>query len=163
ANSDQMSINKSPTDLGAIIANVLDSQSAVLKHPDQQVNFNKPKDPVVMSADPDKIRMAIENVVSNAIKYSPEHTAINLTLSRTPTVFTARGLGTAPGDMHKLFQTLSRLDNPRTTQAQGSGLGLYLVKKIIELHQGDVEVRSAVGQGTTISLALPIGEPVASK
>lgn len=162
ANANQLSISKTPTDLSQIVTDVIASQSAILQEWQQKIDFAKPKTPVLLTLDPEKIRMVIENIVSNAMKYSPQRTTITVILRRAARGITLQvidqGFGIAPSDTHRLFQKFSRLDNPNSTRAQGSGLGLYLVKKIIELHQGSVELTSEVGKGTTITIRLPTSD-----
>ncbi len=163
ANIDQMAVLRTSTDLGQIIADIIAGQTVALKQARQTLSFTKPSTLVMADADADKIRMAIENVITNAIKYSPEDTHIQVALKRSLRHATIQvidqGFGIAPADMPKLFQRFARFVNPHTTQAQGSGLGLYLVKKIIELHHGHVTAKSELGKGTTITLRLPLRDP----
>ena len=103
--------------------------------------------------------MVIENLISNAIKYSPDETEITISLENETgsVVLTVkdRGYGMDQHGMDQLFKKFSRLPNPKSVKAQGSGLGLYLVKKLVELHDGTIEVQSAPGSGTTFIVRLP--------
>jgi signal transduction histidine kinase len=159
ADAGQMHLTKHLTNLADLAAAVVDTQVGALKVRNQTVEFSRPKKPVIAELDEEKIRMVLENLISNAAKYSGENTKITVTVKdgeAGPTVAIAdHGIGIASADLPKLFQRFVRLRNPSSTHAQGSGLGLYLVKKIMDLHQGEVTMESVLGQGTIITLRFP--------
>ncbi|MEO1231038.1 MAG: ATP-binding protein [Myxococcota bacterium] len=78
---------------------------------------------------------------------------------------TDKGIGIAPPDQRRIFEKFHRVDCRRTSEVGGSGIGLSLVKHIVEAHDGDVEVESALGAGSTFRVRLPVmplGEPAPS-
>lgn len=109
--------------------------------------------------DPTLIRMVIENLIDNAHKYSSPHQTISVNLTqkdkRIRIAVSDNGVGIAPDDVKKLFHKFSRLENTLSTNAGGSGLGLYLAYKLVALHGGKIEVSSAKGKGSTFTICLP--------
>ncbi|MEQ9001448.1 MAG: ATP-binding protein [Coleofasciculus sp. B1-GNL1-01] len=108
--------------------------------------------------DPKLLRQMITNLLSNAIKYSPQGGKIMLTLTckDKQVVFQVQdqGIGIPQADQSKLFESFSRAGNVGTIA--GTGLGLSIVKKCVELHQGEITVKSEVGVGTTFTVKLPL-------
>jgi signal transduction histidine kinase len=100
----------------------------------------------------------ITNLLSNAIKYSPQGGKITLTLTceDKQVVFQVQdqGIGIPPADQAKLFESFSRAGNVGTIA--GTGLGLSIVKKCVDLHGGEITVKSEVGLGTTFTVKLPL-------
>ena len=114
-------------------------------------------------ADPDLLSRAVENLVSNAIKYSPDGTAVTVS-ARTEENFLAievadQGYGIPPADQERVFEKFYRVPRVQDAGTPGTGLGLSLVREIAELHHGSVRVRSEVNQGSTFTLRIPTGAP----
>jgi two-component system sensor histidine kinase VicK len=111
----------------------------------------------IVFADRDKIGQVINNYISNAIKYSPSKSTINVacvTVSGLVHVSVKdQGFGIAPEDLDKLFERFYRVKNTHTTP--GFGIGLYLCEEIIQRHQGKNWVESQVGKGSTFHFTLP--------
>lgn len=158
AESDQMILSKVVTNLGELIENIVDQLQPIAKAHKQKIVVQAPTKMIVM-IDPEKIHMVVENLVSNAIKYSPDKTEIKVTIEQEKEMAVIRvqdyGYGIDPADRDQMFKKFSRLSNPNSVKAQGSGLGLYLVKLLVELHAGTIDVESVVGQGTTFIVRLP--------
>lgn len=116
--------------------------------------------PTCVNFDRMKIRRALDNLFTNAIKFSPRNTTITFGLRRSNSklIFSIKdeGQGIPLEEQNKLFQEFSRT-SVRPTEGEGSsGLGLAIVKNIIDLHGGTVDVKSEPGRGSTFSFALPI-------
>ncbi|HVW23598.1 MAG TPA: ATP-binding protein [Candidatus Saccharimonadales bacterium] len=109
-------------------------------------------------ADPDRLREVLTNLVDNAIKYTPQG---NITLSLTGNDKIVQlgvhdtGPGIPPEDVPHLFQKFYRVDNSATRTIGGTGLGLFICRKIVELYSGRIWVESAVGQGSNFYINLP--------
>jgi two-component system phosphate regulon sensor histidine kinase PhoR len=105
------------------------------------------------------MRMVFENLIDNAHKYTYEEKAINISCSIKRSSVEIKimdeGVGIGPEYLPKLFHKFSRIDNPLSTQAGGTGLGLYWAQKIVSLHDGKLQVESKVGIGTTFIVSLP--------
>lgn len=115
------------------------------------------KSPKEAYLDKKLLRHILTNLLSNAIKYSPGGGTIILELTREPEQVKFRvidrGIGMPPEYQKKLFQVFERAGN--VGEIQGTGLGLYIVKQAVELHQGAIAVQSQEGRGTTFTVALP--------
>ncbi|HTI69124.1 MAG TPA: PAS domain-containing sensor histidine kinase [Candidatus Limnocylindria bacterium] len=113
------------------------------------------------SADASLLRLAINNLLGNALKYSPENLPVKLSLERmgeTATLSVAdQGIGIPAADMARLFEPFHRARN--VGERPGSGLGLVIVRKCATLHGGTVQVQSRESHGTTFVLSLPLFRP----
>jgi signal transduction histidine kinase len=111
--------------------------------------------------DADRIREAIDNLVSNAVKYSPIGGAIDLLVGREGggiiVQIRDQGAGLSPEDISRLFGRFQRLSAKPTAGETSTGLGLSIVKRIVDLHGGRVTVESlGPGQGATFKMSLPV-------
>ena len=110
--------------------------------------------------DTDRIRQVLANLVSNAIKYSPNGGEVRVGACQKEAnlvVWVAdQGIGIAPEALSQLFRKFQRIDNAETRSIGGTGLGLALVKEIIEAHGGRVWVESKLEQGSTFFFTLPL-------
>lgn len=156
-------LTKQKTDLSAMIGEVVNEQLPTFKAREQKIEAVTPKGPVETEIDPQRIRMVLDNLVSNASKYTPNRGKIKISLKRSEKNITVSvsdsGVGVAQKDMDKLFKRFSRVENQFSTSRGGTGLGLYLVKKIIDLHQGSITVDSVPGKGSTFTVTLPVSVP----
>lgn len=110
-------------------------------------------------ADPDLLSRAIENLVSNAIKYSPGATVITVKVCSTDggiqIEVADQGYGIPVSDLNRVFEKFYRIPRTQDADAPGTGLGLSLVKEIAELHGGTITVKSRLHEGSTFTLTLP--------
>lgn len=135
-----------------------------IKAEEKNINFKFQfsQKPINYTGDADRIRETIQNIIGNALKFTPENGQILTTVNQADkkiaiSVFNS-GSYIADEDMPKLFQKFSRLNqSPNQTEAKpGSGLGLYICKQIVEMHQGTISVYSEANKGTTFEITLPI-------
>ncbi|NOT55478.1 MAG: PAS domain S-box protein [Deltaproteobacteria bacterium] len=116
--------------------------------------------------DRERLQQAIANLLANAAKYSPQGGAITLgarEANHEIVIWVAdQGIGIPPEAIPQLFGKFFRVDNSATRGIGGTGLGLALVKEIVEAHQGRVWVDSVLGQGSTFFVALPLGEALSA-
>jgi two-component system phosphate regulon sensor histidine kinase PhoR len=112
-----------------------------------------------LKADRSKLEEILINLIDNAIKYSPEWTPVRVTARVTgdeiEVAIADRGFGIAPEDAAQLFQKFQRISTPATRDIGGSGLGLYIVKGLVEAHGGRVWVESVPGAGSTFAFTMP--------
>lgn len=111
-------------------------------------------------ADPDRQRQVLENLVSNALKFSPANSPVKIEIERVSGDLieirvTDQGAGIAVEDHPRLFQRFSRITTPGYEEIPGSGIGLYASKRIIEGHGGSFRVRSEPGMGSCFSYTVP--------
>lgn len=109
--------------------------------------------------DADLVARALANLLSNAVKYSPGHTRIGVTLEPDAERFVLevsdQGFGLSEKQQAGLFQKYGRIREGPHQKVEGTGLGLYLVKRVVEAHGGEIELVSAPGEGSTFRLVLP--------
>ena len=118
-----------------------------------------PVEKINVNADRNKIKHAIGNIVDNSIKYTP-HGQINISVfldgEKVKIAVKDSGTGIDPSEINKLFAKFSRTKEANKTSVTGTGLGLYVAKKIIEAHRGDIKIYSeGVGKGSTFTIELP--------
>jgi PAS domain S-box-containing protein len=119
----------------------------------------------VIQADPRRFKQILINLLNNAVKFTCEKQTIGLEVvsDREHEVvhFTVwdTGIGIAESDMKKLFQTFVQVDSRLSRRFEGTGLGLALVRRLVELHGGSVSVESKVGKGSRFTVSLPWREP----
>ncbi|OPA74210.1 two-component sensor histidine kinase [Paenibacillus selenitireducens] len=117
-------------------------------------------DAVNITADQDQLNQVWMNLLGNSIKFTPEggHIEIRMTRSEHEIIvsITDSGVGIAPEQLEYVFERFYKTDRSRNRSIGGNGLGLAIAKKIVTLHQGSIEMKSQVGQGTTVVVRLPI-------
>jgi signal transduction histidine kinase len=117
--------------------------------------------------DEDRLRQVFDNLLRNAIKYSPQGQPIDVTIDAVGEDFrfTVRdlGMGIPPEDMPRLFERFARASNARRAKIAGTGIGLFIVKMIVERHGGSITVESKLGEGSTFTLTLPSIDATVSK
>ncbi len=115
-------------------------------------------------ADPKRLKQILVNLLNNAVKFTPEKGTINLEVqtdsARGPMIFSIAdtGIGIEPKDINKLFNSFVQVDSSLSRQYEGSGLGLTIVKKLVEMHGGSIEVQSEVGAGSRFTFMLPLDQ-----
>lgn len=123
-----------------------------------QLDLSSERAPVF--ADTSKILQVFENLVENAIKYSPDNSTIEMgtRVDQRHVVSWVRdnGVGIAEEDLPRVFERFYRVDKGRSREKGGTGLGLSIVKHVVQLHGGTLDAKSQVGKGTMISFRLPI-------
>jgi signal transduction histidine kinase len=123
-----------------------------------------PADEIEIYCDYDRIADVIDNLVHNAIKYSPQGELILVKLQAVQDgveiTVTDEGMGIASADLPLLFQKFCRLKSARQQGIKGTGLGLYISRIIIEAHGGRIWAESIEGKGSTFSFRLPLRPPV---
>ncbi len=113
-----------------------------------------------VDADPDRAAQVVENLLSNAVKYGAAGSAIEVELEGGDAIVTvavsSSGKGIAPDQVARLFQRFQRTDDARGSKIEGTGLGLYIVRELVEAHGGTVSVESTPGATTTFRFTLPV-------
>ncbi len=114
-----------------------------------------------ISVDPELITQVFSNLVENAIKYSPNGSKILISseekAGNVMVQVADQGIGIPSDELPNIFMKFFRSKDAKTSPIKGSGLGLYLAKYFVELHQGRIDVESSVGQGSTFIVELPVG------
>jgi signal transduction histidine kinase len=146
-----------PSDVHSCCQRVIDEFRAV--HPGREIDY-EPGDVSEVSWDADRMERVLENLVSNALKYSPDDSPVHLSWRREEdrVVIEVKNRGTPIPDtlVPYLFEPFRRGDDHDAgTARQSHGLGLYIVRHIILQHGGDISVRSSAASGTTFTVAVP--------
>lgn len=157
AESGKVSLNLNPINATDLCTSILEELQPIVtdKH---LVTFRAQRDPLHANLDAKLLHHLLTNLLSNAIKYSPNGGNVSLELSceNEQIILCIRdeGIGMTAEYQGKLFQEFERGAN--VGQIKGSGLGLCIVKHIVDLHGGTISVESAIGKGTTFIVALPL-------
>jgi signal transduction histidine kinase len=151
--------NLVPTRLTDVIDHALAATRPLVQEQGFEVAVEVAPDLPAVPADPDALVEALINLLTNAIKYSPEDKHITLTARRAGAgvaiAVADRGIGIAKGEHARIFETFYRVDCRRTTEVDGSGIGLSLVKHIVDAHGGKIDVDSSPGRGSVFTIHLP--------
>jgi signal transduction histidine kinase len=120
--------------------------------------------PLTVKGDAERLTTAVDNLLQNAVKFSvgPPRIEVRGSLTATGVVVAVRdeGVGIPTAALGRLFEKFYRVEDPRLRNVAGTGIGLYLVRQVVEGHGGQVEVDSVPGRGTTFTLRLPQAAPV---
>ncbi|HEX9997309.1 MAG TPA: ATP-binding protein [Abditibacterium sp.] len=115
--------------------------------------------------DSDKFDQILTNLLSNAIKYSPQGGEVRVEVDVSEQDLNLRvsdqGIGIARDKMGRLFEKFERIDNRDTRQAGGTGIGLFLVKHLVEQHEGDISIESELGKGSVFIVRMPLRPQIA--
>jgi PAS domain S-box-containing protein len=154
----QLSIEPAPVDLCALVQCIVDEvQPALDKH---TVECPLPEETVLIDGDVLRLEQVLYNLVANAIKYSPQGGPVVVRLERdgdqARIVVRDRGMGIPKTDQPQLFQRFYRASNAHSEHLSGMGIGLFVVKEIVGLHGGTVEVSSTEGEGSTFTVTMPL-------
>jgi signal transduction histidine kinase len=163
ADAFDITIRREPVDIAALVSEVAEANKPSAMNKQQVIAVSAPPERFTM-CDSDRMREAIDNLISNAIKYSPIGGKIALLVTHDDAHTTIRvtdeGAGLSPEDLGRLFGRFQRLSAKPTAGESSTGLGLSIVKRIIDMHGGKVIADSAgPGQGSTFAIVLPAAAP----
>ena len=155
-----ITIRHEPVDIAVLVQEVAEANRPLATRKAQTITVAAAPNQAAM-CDSDRIREAIDNLVSNAVKYSPIGGAIELLVAPDAGGITVQvrdqGAGLSPEDISRLFGRFQRLSAKPTAGETSTGLGLSIVKRIVDLHGGRITVESAgPGQGATFKMTLPV-------
>ena len=149
-------INKEYIDLVELVKGCLRQNIIVANNKLQTVAFTPPENSMMIYADTSRINQVITNILSNAMKYSYENTEISVELQAVNSQYrlsiSDQGIGMPKDSLDRIFERFYRVDKARSRAMGGNGLGLSIAKEIMVAHNGDIEVSSQVGIGTTMTL-----------
>ncbi len=147
------------TDLGPVVAGVVEVVRSAAAGDDLELEVRRPDGPVPVEADPDAVRQALLNLVDNAVKYSAGRKRVAVRLAATAEGaeigVSDSGIGIAPEDRQRIFEAFYRSPEAVRHDPKGVGLGLKIVKHIMDAHGGSIAVEGGPGRGTTVTLKFP--------
>lgn len=162
----QLKLQKEKFDIAQLVRDIVKEHEPSIKSSKQKIIKKIPRGPVIISGDPQYLYMAVDNLISNANKYTPAKGKITLTLERTVKEVTLSvadtGVGISEIEAKHIFDKFTRGESEMTAVVSGSGIGLYLVKRIAELHRGAITVAPNRPKGTVFKLCIPARHGVKS-
>jgi hypothetical protein len=145
-------------DLTQVASNAIVTVQPYAIQMDVDINLDVRSEAIIM-ADPDDMEIVFNNLLSNAVKYNRMGGKAEITIDSSDTdmivVFTDSGIGILPEDIENLFAEFVRIKSEKTKNISGSGLGLSIVKKVIELYKGTIKVESTPDVGSIFTVRLP--------
>lgn len=157
--STQFELNISTFKINELIESIIFSLNKNALEKRQQIVFKSLYSPVEIEADKLKVKEVIENLLTNAIKYSDFDKTTTITLDENDScihvIISDQGQGISECDLAKIFGKFQRLSAKPTNGESSTGLGLYLVKQIVDQHKGKIWLTSRIGTGTTFTVSLP--------
>ena len=154
----QLNIEQLPLDLSALVRRVVAEVQPTLD--DHTLECVTPDEPLMVAGDELRLEQVLQNLIGNAIKYSPAGGPIGVRIERQGQhicmMVTDEGIGIPESALPNLFSRFYRASNVDPQQIAGMGIGLYVVKEIVALHGGEVMVSSTEGAGSTFTITLPL-------
>lgn len=151
-----------PTKLLDLIDNILIEVSPLAEHKRIRLTYSSREEVPTLSIDPQNMRVVIQNILENAIKYTPTGGEVTIGVRNkghcVEISVKDNGIGIPEKDQKSIFQRFYRAPNAVLTETVGSGLGLYIVKNIINHHKGTISFTSEPGEGTMFTITLPVSE-----
>lgn len=163
----KLEIRAAAVNLATIVREAVETSRSIIDASSHNLMVSLPNDPLVVSADPMRLSQVIQNLLNNAAKYTPAGGSIWLDVFREEgeAVITVRdtGIGIASGHLSSIFQIFSQISAGLPRSQGGLGIGLSLVKALVERHGGTVAVQSAgTGQGSKFTVRLPVDDSPAT-
>lgn len=152
-------LKKEAVDASSLIREILEGLELLSHQKETDILFEPPETEIILDADRAKIRIALENVIDNAIRYSPKgRVRISMRTEGKNAVIRVEdsGIGIAPEEQNMIFTKFFRAKNALLLQPDGSGIGLYAAKTITERHGGSVSFISEPGKGTIFLINIPL-------
>ena len=157
ADSGNLILNKEVCSLKTIIKNCIEETKYILKDKNQKINFHCSQKEITANVDVVEFTRIVNNLISNASKYSAKNTEINIKLKKInhKIYFSIQdfGCGIKMQELDKAFDKYVRFANNQ--KPAGTGLGLYITKLIVDAHGGNIKINSELQKGTTISFSIP--------
>ena len=157
--SSRLTINTIPTDLRAVVSAAHDAIAGLLATRSLDVLVEVPDEPVHHEVDPVELERMLVNLLTNAVKFTPDGGRVELRLEvddgETALVVRDTGMGIPESEQARLFTRFFRSSTATEQAVQGTGLGLTIVQAIVAMHGGAIQVESSAGHGTTFTVRLP--------
>ena len=144
------------------LQDVYEAEAIDARNHGHTMTLEAPADLPEVNGDRERIEQVLMNVVSNAIKYTPDGGRITITAGAEGAHVWAQvrdnGIGIPEKDLPRLFERFYRVDKARSRESGGTGLGLSIAQEILQQHKGEIRMESVYGQGTTVTVTLPTAE-----
>jgi PAS domain S-box-containing protein len=147
-------------DIATLVSETIENHKLDVTDKSQDVKLSLPAEPIFIEGDPALLREVVTNLLNNAIKYTPSGGELQVSLARHngSVVFEIEdnGYGIPEDKQSQLFQPFYRVVSDKTASIKGTGLGLHLVKNVVERHNGHIRFKSEYGKGSTFGFELPL-------
>lgn len=155
----QLDIQRDQIDLAQLLHDLVNDLAITIDH--HQLSYHcTSSQPIHVTGDPIRLEQVFVNLINNAMKYSPEQTEVLVSADRNAQQAIVQirdhGIGIPPESLPNLFTRFYRASNAARSHVAGLGIGLFVVKEIVDLHGGSIEVNSQVGQGSLFTVYLPL-------
>jgi signal transduction histidine kinase len=159
---DKLTLRPAATTLESVLHAAVDSVESLRREAGHSLELHVPPEDVALEADPERLSQVFANLISNAIKYSDPSRPIRIDTEpdgdHVVVHVRDRGIGLAPEQVDAIFEPFAQVDTSIERARGGLGIGLTLVRRLVEMHGGTVQASSdGLGQGTTFSVSLPMG------
>lgn len=160
AENPQIRLDKTELEIGGILTAIKEFQIPSFKQKGVDLHAVPASEKYFFKGDPDKVTQILTNVINNALKYTPEGGTVTISAINENEMAGFRiqdeGIGIASHDLPHIFERFYRGDKSRDRKTGGVGVGLSIVKALVEAHKGKITVESELNKGTTFSILFPI-------
>ena len=157
-----LKLNTRQVDVAQVISEVTGKLRPQFIERSQKLNISVAAELPTVQADQAKLAQILLNLLSNAHKYTPDGGMIHVSAQREQgavrVTVTDTGVGISPEDQKRLFTKFFRVEDPDIQKEAGTGLGLWITRRLVEMHGGTITAESRLGQGTTMTFTLPDGK-----
>jgi signal transduction histidine kinase len=155
----KLELNKSEQDIDKVVSQVIKINKVFARNKNINIDFNSNLAQKEINIDKEKIEQVLHNLLSNAIKYSESNTSIEVGVFEQNSVITIsvkdQGVGIPDNELNQLFQAFGTTSAKTTANDSSTGLGLAIAKKIVNGHNGEIKVKSVLGEGSEFLFTLP--------
>ena len=157
----KLELHFAPCILADVCQASLQMVKGMTQHKKQNLHYSPAVDPVMIDADARRLKQILVNLLSNAVKFTPPNGELGLEVQADETeqvirlIVWDKGIGIKTEDLYKLFKPFVQIDSSLAREYAGSGLGLSLVQRLTEMHNGSIAVESVTGQGSRFIVTLP--------
>ena len=160
ADAGELTLNRRPVDPRELLERARLAHVPEAQRQEISIRVETPSDLPEVQVDPGRIAQVLENLMSNALRYTPAGGQVTLSAAANENTVSLRvqdnGTGIAPEDLPYVFDRFYRGEKSRQRQGGESGLGLAIAKSLVEAQEGSLSVKSVLGEGTTFTIALPV-------
>jgi signal transduction histidine kinase/ligand-binding sensor domain-containing protein/DNA-binding response OmpR family regulator len=158
----RMTLGASEQNIMPLLKGLVLSFTSLAERKKITLQFNTIEENLNVYIDKDKVEKIITNLLSNAFKFTPEGGNVDITVEKLIKDVEIRiadnGIGISKERIDKIFDRFFQVDGSHTRESEGTGIGLALTKELVELHKGKIKVESIEGEGTTLTVLLPLGK-----
>jgi len=152
-------IHATPQDLDTLVPEVIESQRSVVTRKGHRLLYSGTNKPAMVLVDPEHMKVMLTNLIDNAVKYSPEPSEITIRVETKDHQCYVhcidQGIGIPRAHIKHIFKKFYRVEDALSAKTKGHGLGLSIIKSLMELNQGHVKVKSEWAKGSTFTLCFP--------